>query len=304
MKEISIIIPVSNCASTLSGILSDLKRQSFRNFEVLFVDHHSCDQTPQQIRAFQRLSGIPCQIIESRHRTSVWESFNLALPDAHGQHVMFLLPDCRLSSTYLETLIAQDTPVTGVHTETLTYHHRHELLAGLLSQQTPETVIGLLIDRQLIGQRRFDPALGDLAPRLFLYDLFNLTARAAFVATNNAFIVTRQSSETTIPPYRETLQYLGQLHHAVQTFHPELTDLIWFHHHYALSALYQQIRQLSFNTRQLYSEELRDLQRVIKDIERQKLSFSNHHRLRSWLNRRYNRHIISYVAPVTSVTDL
>lgn len=76
MNLISVVLPVKNNAAVLPNLLADLKQQNYQNFEVIFVDNNSVDQTYQQLVAFKRLSGIPTTIISQRIRQSIGVSYN------------------------------------------------------------------------------------------------------------------------------------------------------------------------------------------------------------------------------------
>ena len=50
--KVSVIIPVFNAEECLAVALESLQSQSFRDFEVVFVDDCSTDGTPAVIEAF------------------------------------------------------------------------------------------------------------------------------------------------------------------------------------------------------------------------------------------------------------
>ena len=301
MKTTTLIIPVANCASQLTHLLTDLKRQSYRDFEVIFIDHHSCDQTPQQLRAFQRLSGIPCQIIDVRRQQTLWDSFNHGLPYAHGDAVMFLTPETRLHAFHLERLVALDSPIAGFHSWPVTLTGHPALLNAFLTQQLPPTVIGTRFNRSSLAGLTFDSKLGSLAPSWLFYQALRRSDQATFIVPPMA-PMTNPTTITVLPQYRETLNYLGQLQHDLETTAPALLSAVWHHHHYQLSSVYQQIRRLPFNSRQLYSEELRQLKMTIRQIEQDKLAFSQPYRFRSWVNRRFNNHVVTYATHTSTVS--
>lgn len=286
MKDISIIIPVSNCANAISKLLLDLKHQSFHNFEVIFIDNCSYDQTPQQIRAFQRLSGIQCHIVTNRLRQNIATSYNQGMTMASGDRVIFLSPQSSLSADYLNNLMDLNAEIAGYHQTTHTLFNGPEQLTAFLSYQIPTHVVGLLIRRELMRGLRFNDQLKQQSEKLMAYQLYSRSNTTSFIQGAPATTTTNVHSQHETPPlYREALAYLAEVRQHIQSFCPELSQVAWLHHHFELSTVYRQIRRLSFNSRTLYSEELRQLKNMIKEIEAQKLSFSPQQRLQYWANR-------------------
>lgn len=303
MTAISIIIPVSNCAQELAELLSDLKHQTFTDFDVIFVDNGSFDQSPQRIRSFKRLSGFPCEIIENHLNQDMYSSFNQGLDCATGRYVLFLKPGQILHSKYLEQLVNAQSQITA-----FSYQQRHitdsrnimqMFMTGLISLD----LISALIERDLVADLRFEPQLKKMAEKLFLYNLLLKVTELNLISDITEHTnVTKQGEK--VPHYLETLAYLDQIESHIKMSMPELAPIAWIHHYQELSNVYLQIRALSFNTRQLYLEEQRHLKLLLKEIEKQKLDLSTNKRLKSWLNRTFGHHVMTINQPqIASVSE-
>ena len=61
--KISIIMPVYNAEKTIRESLDSIQEQSFRDFDIVFIDDCSTDGTSAILEGFQKDSGIPCRIV-------------------------------------------------------------------------------------------------------------------------------------------------------------------------------------------------------------------------------------------------
>lgn len=107
MHEISIIIPVYNKDKYLTGILDDIHRQSFRDFECILIDDGSYDS-----------SGKTCDLYaekDPRFRAlhipngGVSHARNIGLSVATGRYITFIDADDRIEVNYLEQLYTDIT---------------------------------------------------------------------------------------------------------------------------------------------------------------------------------------------------
>ncbi|MCW6159907.1 MAG: glycosyltransferase [Candidatus Micrarchaeales archaeon] len=95
MPEISVIIPTMNEEKYIKHPIEGLKKQSFKDFEVIFVDHNSTDRT----RRIARKSGRV--IIECRPGIGV--ARNTGARVAKGRIIVFLDADTRPSRNLLKS---------------------------------------------------------------------------------------------------------------------------------------------------------------------------------------------------------
>ena len=104
--KVSVIVPVYNAAKTLQASLDTIKAQTFRGFEVVFVDDSSTDGTPQIIESFAKNSGVPCKIICQERNSGVAAARNRALDAADGEFVAFVDADDTIAPQALEKAVA------------------------------------------------------------------------------------------------------------------------------------------------------------------------------------------------------
>lgn len=116
--RISLIIPVYNAETTLAAMFQSLSAQSFRDFDVVFVDDGSTDRTPELLRDFVAESGTQCRIVRQENR-GVAAARNQGLTAVSGDYVGFVDADDRLEPDALEqasqalTSAGEDTDIVG-----------------------------------------------------------------------------------------------------------------------------------------------------------------------------------------------
>ncbi len=95
MPKISVIIPTMNEEKYLRYPIEGLKKQSFKDFEVIFVDHNSTDRTRQIARKYGRV------LIEGRAGIGV--ARNTGARVAKGRIMVFLDADTKPSRDLLKS---------------------------------------------------------------------------------------------------------------------------------------------------------------------------------------------------------
>lgn len=104
--KVSVIIPVYNAEKTLQESLDSLRAQTFRDFELVFVDDCSTDNSPQLMESFLRESGLPGRILRQEVNGGVAAARNRGLDAAQGEYLAFLDADDRMAEDALEVAIA------------------------------------------------------------------------------------------------------------------------------------------------------------------------------------------------------
>ena len=96
----SVVIPTLNEEDWLPNLLSDLKNQTYKEFEVIVVDGNSRDRTKIAAGKFKKI--IPnLKIINSNIR-NVSAQRNLGAKLARGQYLLFVDADSGLPAFFLE----------------------------------------------------------------------------------------------------------------------------------------------------------------------------------------------------------
>lgn len=99
--KVSVVIPVYNAEKTLSECLGSLQAQAFRDFEVVFVDDCSTDESPVIMCRFLEESGLPGRIIRQEKNGGVAAARNRGLDEAKGEYLCFLDADDKMATEAL-----------------------------------------------------------------------------------------------------------------------------------------------------------------------------------------------------------
>ena len=102
----SVIIPVYNAEGTLRHSLESLAGQTFRDFEVVFVDDCSTDASPSIMQEFLAGSGLQGHIFRQAENGGVAAARNRGLKEAQGEYLAFLDADDTLAPEALERAAA------------------------------------------------------------------------------------------------------------------------------------------------------------------------------------------------------
>lgn len=98
---VSIIITNHNARRWLADCFESLRRQTYRNFEVIFVDNHSSDDSVEFVRAH-----YPETIIVQNDRDEGFASGNnIGVRHARGEFILLLNTDTKATDTFLEDLL-------------------------------------------------------------------------------------------------------------------------------------------------------------------------------------------------------
>lgn len=101
--KVSIVVPVYNVSNYLRAFWSYIQKQTFRDFEVVFIDDGSTDDSGsilEDIRANNNNVSV-------YHKTNggLSSARNMGIEMANGEWVAFLDPDDRISPQFIEKLV-------------------------------------------------------------------------------------------------------------------------------------------------------------------------------------------------------
>ena len=97
----SVIIPTLNEELYVPNLLSDLRRQRGKKFEVIVVDGHSDDNTKKAVMKFK--DAFPLRFVESSRRNLSYQR-NLGAEKADGEYLIFIDADSRVTPTFIQKL--------------------------------------------------------------------------------------------------------------------------------------------------------------------------------------------------------
>lgn len=92
--KVSVIIPTLNEENYVDGLLSDLKKQSLKPFEVIVVDANSVDKTRQIVKQYKIVTLVS-------GKSPVASQRNLGAKTATGGLLIFLDADVRVNSDFI-----------------------------------------------------------------------------------------------------------------------------------------------------------------------------------------------------------
>ena len=112
---VSFVVATFNCAALVPGFVRGFERLDFADFEVLVCDGGSTDET---VSAISKCRNV--RIIKSTPDSGIYDAWNSALPDCHGDYIAFLgiddLPQglfCRKAKTYVDGAISPPALIYG-----------------------------------------------------------------------------------------------------------------------------------------------------------------------------------------------
>ncbi|MBO4498958.1 MAG: glycosyltransferase family 2 protein [Bacteroidaceae bacterium] len=103
--KVSIIMPVYNAEATLQKSLDSIEAQSFKDFEVVFVNDCSTDGTLSILERFKAVSGVPCTILTQPRNGGVAAARNRGLEAARGEYVAWVDADDAIEPQALERVV-------------------------------------------------------------------------------------------------------------------------------------------------------------------------------------------------------
>jgi len=116
MPRVSVIVVNFNGKGIISGCLSALMAQSFKDFEALVVDNGSPDDSLNEIKDFLKETAIAPRIkLISLHRNLGFAGGNLeGLRKAKGEYIALLNPDTEPGEKWLERVVGAMDSDPGV----------------------------------------------------------------------------------------------------------------------------------------------------------------------------------------------
>ncbi len=103
MAFFSIIIPVCNRAGLMENCIRSIRTQSFSDFEVLFVDDGSTDETPQMLADYCRQDNRFRTVTHPENR-SILAARYTGMQEASGEYILFVDSDDEITDNALALL--------------------------------------------------------------------------------------------------------------------------------------------------------------------------------------------------------
>ena len=103
---VTITVGCYNHARFVEECLESVRRQTYRNWELIIFDDCSSDNSVEVIRAWIERTKVVCRFIQHTQNLGLCKSLNEALPLAHGKYVNGLAADDAWLPDKLETQVA------------------------------------------------------------------------------------------------------------------------------------------------------------------------------------------------------
>lgn len=105
--KVSIIVPAYNSAQYIERLIRSFNNQTYRNFEVIFVDDCSADGTPEIAERHMLNLSINHKVIKLQTNHGVSHARNVGIREAGGKYICFVDSDDVLKPTFLEKLVGE-----------------------------------------------------------------------------------------------------------------------------------------------------------------------------------------------------
>lgn len=103
MPKVSIIVPLYNKSKYISSTLASIKKQKFRDFEVIIVNDGSTDNSLEIVR--ENIEGDARFLLVDIQNSGVSNARNTGMKYAKGEWIQFLDGDDLIDEKYLESVI-------------------------------------------------------------------------------------------------------------------------------------------------------------------------------------------------------
>lgn len=130
---VSVIIPTLNRYEYLKDVLSDLEKQTYKNFDVWI-----CDQSDDYKENFYKSWNLDLHVFKQVEK-ALWRARNRCVEDSNGEYLLFFDDDSRVESNWIQKHldVALSGCISAGITDTLTgggrgqksdYYHMSEML--------------------------------------------------------------------------------------------------------------------------------------------------------------------------------
>lgn len=101
--KLSVLVPTYNSSNTIERLIHSLSNQIFKDFEIVFIDDNSTDNTVDLILKALENSNIPSQLIVNETNKGPGYSRNRGLEKANGDYIVFIDSDDIVREDHLST---------------------------------------------------------------------------------------------------------------------------------------------------------------------------------------------------------
>ena len=121
MNLVSVIIITRNHSQYLSRCLDSVLNQSYKNFEIIIIDHNSLDNTAELIQSYK---SEKLKYFLYKEKENIAAVRNFGIKKSQGDYVFFTDSDCMVAKNWIEEgmIILSKNEIAGVEGKTVAEH--------------------------------------------------------------------------------------------------------------------------------------------------------------------------------------
>ena len=189
-KEISIIIPCYNASKYLRQCIDSILNQTFKNYEIIFINDKSTDNTLDILQEYKNNSDADIKILENEYNSGPSFTRNKGLSAATGNYIAFIDSDDYIEPQYLEVLyklikqynteismcsskyVTEDGELIKEDTIEFLLEDKISIINKMISFGIEPAMWGKLISRKLINDNHISFEYDGFEDTLFLFDIY------------------------------------------------------------------------------------------------------------------------------------
>ena len=121
MNLVSVIIITRNHSEYLSRCLESVLNQSYKNFEIIIIDHNSLDNTAEVIQSYK---STKLKYFLYKEKENIAAVRNFGIKKSQGDYVFFTDSDCMVTKNWIEEgmITLSKNEIAGVEGKTVAEH--------------------------------------------------------------------------------------------------------------------------------------------------------------------------------------
>lgn len=197
---VTIIVPFYNREKYLAKCIESLINQTYKNIEIVLVDDGSTDDSKEICYSFQKKDDRIKYIY--KNHSGVSASRNKGIEMSSGEYLTFVDSDDTIAPNYVETLVnnQEDNTLVKVNENQDIVINKNEHLRKLLTGEQYGTSCMYLLNKDLIGELRFDEKTSHMEDTLFIVkytkrvDKVKLISKKLYIQNNTENSLTTSST--------------------------------------------------------------------------------------------------------------
>ena len=195
---VSIIVPIYNKEKFITKLLNSIIRQTYKNLEIILIDDGSTDRS---LEICERFASKDTRIqIYSQNNSGVSTARNKGIEVAKGEYILFIDSDDDIANNFVESFInnlEEDCVVKcNYKGNKNVLMDRREYLEKIISGEVLGVCWGYLLEKEKIGQIRFDQQTSYMEDTIFMVEYINQISKVKLI-NQNVYYHTRNEESLT-----------------------------------------------------------------------------------------------------------